>query len=329
MCTGFTRDTRAVLHEGEPRPRRATISSSSPRSTSWARSRPARAATARRALLRRRDLPPAARRDPAPGSRRARGLGGSLSQRLRPDPRSAMTDLPASARVVIVGGGIVGCSVAYHLGKLGWTDVLLLEQGQLTSGSTWHAAGLVGQLRTSANITQLLGYSVELYDRLEAETGQATGWKRNGGLRLACTRRALDRGAPPGDDRALLRAGDAPALGRRRRRTLWPLMTVDDVVGAAFLPTDGQANPADITQALAKGARMAGRDAARGRGGDRLRARARPGARRAHHGRAGSPARRSSSAPASGRGRSRPWPGSTCRWSRSSTSTSSPSQSRA
>ena len=98
-----------------------------------------------------------------------------------------MTDLPTSARVVIVGGGIVGCSVAYHLGKLGWTDVLLLEQGQLTSGSTWHAAGLVGQLRTSANITQLLGYSVELYGRLEAETGQATGWKRNGGLRLACT----------------------------------------------------------------------------------------------------------------------------------------------
>ena len=98
-----------------------------------------------------------------------------------------MTDLPSSARVVIVGGGIVGCSVAYHLGKLGWTDVLLLEQGRLTSGSTWHAAGLVGQLRTSANITQLLGYSVELYGRLEAETGQATGWKRNGGLRLACT----------------------------------------------------------------------------------------------------------------------------------------------
>ena len=113
-----------------------------------------------------------------------------------------MTDLPSSARVVIVGGGIVGCSVAYHLGQLGWTDVLLLEQGRLTSGSTWHAAGLVGQLRTSANITQLLGYSVDLYGRLEAETGQATGWKRNGGLRLACTPSAGPRSG-----------------GRRRRRT--------------------------------------------------------------------------------------------------------------
>ena len=97
-----------------------------------------------------------------------------------------MADLPGSAKIVIVGGGIVGCSVAYHLGRMGRTDVLLLERKKLTSGTTFHAAGLVGQLRTSANITQLLGYSVALYDRLEAETGQATGWKRNGGLRLAC-----------------------------------------------------------------------------------------------------------------------------------------------
>src|SRR5215813_15538621 len=91
-----------------------------------------------------------------------------------------MSDLPSSAKIVIVGGGIVGCSVAYHLGKMGVTDTLLLEQGKLTCGSTWHAAGLVGQLRTSANITQLLGYSVALYDKLERETGLATGWKRNG-----------------------------------------------------------------------------------------------------------------------------------------------------
>lgn len=168
-----------------------------------------------------------------------------------------MTDLPSSARVVIVGGGIVGCSVAYHLGRMGWTDVLLLEQGQLTCGSTWHAAGLVGQLRTSANITQLLGYSVELYERLEAETGQATGWKRNGGLRLACNpdrwtevRRQATTARSFGLEMHLLSAQEAQAL--------WPLMQVDDVVGAAFLPTDGQANPSDITQALAKGARMAG-----------------------------------------------------------------------
>src|SRR3712207_9026689 len=94
-----------------------------------------------------------------------------------------MSDLPSSAKVVILGGGIVGCSVAYHLGKRGWTDVLLLERAKLSSGSTWHAAGLVGQLRANANVTRLLGYSVALYDRLEAETGVATGWKRNGGLR--------------------------------------------------------------------------------------------------------------------------------------------------
>jgi sarcosine dehydrogenase len=98
-----------------------------------------------------------------------------------------MSDLPASARVVIIGGGIVGCSTAYHLGAMGVDEVLLLERHKLSSGSTWHAAGLVGQLRTNANVTQLLGYSVALYDRLEAETGLATGWKMNGGLRLACT----------------------------------------------------------------------------------------------------------------------------------------------
>ncbi|MFO1069106.1 MAG: FAD-dependent oxidoreductase [Geminicoccaceae bacterium] len=168
-----------------------------------------------------------------------------------------MTDLPSSARVVIVGGGIVGCSVAYHLGKLGWTDVILLERKKLTSGTTFHAAGLVGQLRTSANITQLLGYSVSLYDRLEAETGQATGWKRNGGLRLACNaerwtevRRQATTAHSFGLEMHLLSAKEAQAL--------WPLMTVDDVVGAAFLPTDGQASPSDIAMALARGARMAG-----------------------------------------------------------------------
>ena len=168
-----------------------------------------------------------------------------------------MTDLPSSARVVIVGGGIVGCSVAYHLGWMGWTDVLLLEQGRLTSGSTWHAAGLVGQLRTSANITQLLGYSVELYGRLEAETGQATGWKRNGGLRLACNAERwmeVRRQATTARSFGL----EMQLLSPKEALELWPLMSVDDVVGAAFLPTDGQASPSDITQALARGARMGG-----------------------------------------------------------------------
>jgi sarcosine dehydrogenase len=168
-----------------------------------------------------------------------------------------MTDLPASAKIVIIGGGIVGCSVAYHLGAMGETDTILLERNKLTSGSTWHAAGLVGQLRTSANITQLLGYSVALYDRLEAETGLATGWKRNGGLRLACNAERwteVKRQATTAQSFGL----EMQLLSPREAQDLWPLMQVDDVVGAAFLPTDGQANPSDIAQALAKGARSRG-----------------------------------------------------------------------
>ena len=167
-----------------------------------------------------------------------------------------MTDLPSNSKVVIIGGGIVGCSTAYHLAKLG-VEVTLLEQNKLTSGSTWHAAGLVGQLRTSANITQLLGYSVELYKKLEAETGQATGWKMNGGLRLACNQERwteVKRQATTAHSFGL----EMQLLSPKEAQDLWPLMNVDDVVGAAFLPTDGQANPADIAAGLAKGARMAG-----------------------------------------------------------------------
>ena len=168
-----------------------------------------------------------------------------------------MGALPASAKIIIIGGGIVGCSAAYHLGKLGITDCLLLERKKLTSGTTFHAAGLVGQLRSSANITQLLGYSVDLYDRLEEETGQATGWKRNGGLRLACNAERwteVRRQATTAHSFGL----EMDLLSPKEAQDLWPLMTVDDVVGAAFLPSDGQANPSDITLALAKGARQAG-----------------------------------------------------------------------
>ena len=168
-----------------------------------------------------------------------------------------MASVPKAARVVIIGGGIVGCSTAYHLAKLGWRDILLLERAKLTSGSTFHAAGLVGQLRSSANITQLLKYSVELYDRLEAETGQATGWKQNGGLRLACNAERMieiKRQATTAHSFGL----EMHILSPQEARDLWPLMEASDLVGAAFLPTDGQANPSDITQALAKGARQNG-----------------------------------------------------------------------
>ena len=150
-----------------------------------------------------------------------------------------MSELPSSAKIVVIGGGIVGCSVAYHLAKRG-LETLVLERHQLTSGSTWHAAGLV-----------------ELYDKLEAETGYGTGWKRNGGLRLACNE---DRWIEVKRQATTARSFglDMHLLSPKEAQALWPLMNVDDVVGAAFLPTDGQASPSDITQALAKGARMAG-----------------------------------------------------------------------
>ena len=165
--------------------------------------------------------------------------------------------LPSHAEIVVIGGGIIGCSTAYHLAKEHDADVVLIEQGQLTCGSTFHAAGLVGQLRSSASITRLLKYSVELYDTLEGETGLATGWKRNGGLRLANNderwteiRRQATTARSFGLEMHLLTPAEAGEL--------WPLMDASDLVGAAFLPTDGQANPADITQSLAKGARMHG-----------------------------------------------------------------------
>lgn len=168
-----------------------------------------------------------------------------------------MKTIPQFARVVIVGGGIVGCSVAYHLAKLGWKDIVLLERHKLTSGSTFHAAGLVGQLRSQAGITQLLGHSIELYDRLEAKTGLATGWKQNGGLRLACNKDRmieLQRQATTAHSFGL----DMQILTPSEAKTLWPMMDISDLHGAAFLPTDGQVNPSDITQSLAKGARQLG-----------------------------------------------------------------------
>ena len=162
-----------------------------------------------------------------------------------------------SARVVIVGGGIVGASVAYHLTQLGWRDVVLLEQGSLSCGTTWHAAGLVGQLRSSSNFTQLIRYSADLYSRLEAETGQATGWKRCGSVSVARTAERmiqLKRNAAM----ATAYGVEAHVISLKDAAARYPLMRIDDLVGAVWIPGDGKANPADITQALARGARAGG-----------------------------------------------------------------------
>ena len=228
--------------------------------------------------------------------------------------------LPTSARIIVIGGGIVGCSTAYHLGAMGQDEVLLLERHKLSSGSTWHAAGLVGQLRTSANITQLLGYSVALYDRLEAETGLSTGWKMNGGLRLACT---PDRWTEVKRQATTARSFglEMQLLTPKEAQDLWPIMQVDDVIGAAFLPTDGQASPSDLVQALARGARshkVQIREDIRRHRHPAPRTAASPASRPP---RARSPARSSSSAPASGPASSPPGPASTSPSSASSTST--------
>ena len=168
-----------------------------------------------------------------------------------------MSEFPTHARVVVIGGGIMGASTAYHLAKLGWKDTIVIERHKLTSGTTFHAAGLVGQLRSNANITQLLGESVKLYKTLEQETGLATGWKMNGGLRLACNEERwteVRRQATTARSFGL----EMHLLSPKEALDLWPLMDISDLVGAAFLPTDGQANPSDITASLAKGARMNG-----------------------------------------------------------------------
>ena len=171
---------------------------------------------------------------------------------------SAAAALPDAAEIVVIGGGIVGCSIAYNLVKrMGAKDVLVLEKSGLTHGATWHAAGLVGQLRSNRNKTRLMQRSVALYDQLEAETGQAVDWKKVGSLRLACSdERMLDlkRTATMAKSFGL----DMELVGPGQARELFPLMAVDDLVGAAFIPGDGFADPASLTQALAKGARDGG-----------------------------------------------------------------------
>ena len=165
--------------------------------------------------------------------------------------------LPERAQIVIIGGGVIGTSVAYHLTKLGSRDVVLLEQGQLSCGTTWHAAGLVGQLRASESGTRLVQYSTQLYAELEAETGLSAGYKQCGGVTVA---RTQDRMIQLRRTAASAAAYDLECelLDPQEALQLYPVMRTDDLVGAIWLPADGKANPTDLTMALAKGARQRG-----------------------------------------------------------------------
>lgn len=165
--------------------------------------------------------------------------------------------IPSSARAVVIGGGVSGCSVAYHLAKAGWTDVVLLERRKLTSGTTWHAAGLIGQLRGSANMTRLAKYSADLYRGLEAETGVATGMKQVGSISVALT---TERHEELLRQATVARIFDVEVheISPAEAKARYPHLNIDGVVGAVALPLDGQCDPANIAMALAKGARMRG-----------------------------------------------------------------------
>ena len=168
-----------------------------------------------------------------------------------------MSDIPGRADVVIVGGGIIGCSIAYHLTKIGITDVALLERRQLTCGTTWHAAGLVPQLRATRTLTELAKYTSELLHSLEAETGQATGFKQNGSVAVALSEARFEEfkrtgamGRAFGVEVEFLTPSDVLAK--------YPLLDGKGVVGGLWTPNDGQTNPIDTTQAYAKGAKQRG-----------------------------------------------------------------------
>ena len=161
------------------------------------------------------------------------------------------------AEIVIIGGGAVGCSVAYHLAKMGKKDVLLLEKAGLTHGATWHAAGLVGQLRSKQNLTRMMQYSAKLYGELEAETGQATDWKPVGSLRLASSPerwQELKRSATTAKSFGF----ELHLLDPKETLDRFPIMDPAGVIGSAFIPSDGYVDPSSLTQSLAKGARLGG-----------------------------------------------------------------------
>lgn len=165
--------------------------------------------------------------------------------------------LPTHARTVVIGGGVIGCAIAYHLAREGRKDIVVLERSKLTSGTTWHAAGLVRRLRPSATLTKLINYSIDLYGELERETGQATGWTQTGSLTLATN---ADRLTNINRQVSLGRAFglEADVVDAKRAQELWPLIEVDDVIGAVWSPADGRVNPSDVALALTKGAKARG-----------------------------------------------------------------------
>jgi len=165
--------------------------------------------------------------------------------------------VPSKARAVVIGGGVAGCSVAYHLAKLGWKDVVLLERKQLSCGTTWHAAGLIAQLRATKNMTRLAKYSQELYGELEAETGVSTGFRRCGSITVALSE---ERKEEIYRQASMARAFgvDVEEISASDVKERYPHLNVEDVTGAVYLDKDGQGDPANIAQALAKGARQMG-----------------------------------------------------------------------
>jgi glycine cleavage system aminomethyltransferase T/glycine/D-amino acid oxidase-like deaminating enzyme len=168
-----------------------------------------------------------------------------------------MADIPSQAQVVIIGGGVGGCSIAYHLTKMGWKDVVILERHELTAGSTWHSAGLVGQLRSDANLTRMMYYSTDLYRQLKDETGVDTGWREVGGLRLASSpERMEDIKRMVGMARSFGMPMDL--LSPKQAQAMFPLMSIEGVVGAAYTPNDGMIDPTGLTNALAAGAKSRG-----------------------------------------------------------------------
>ena len=183
--------------------------------------------------------------------------------------------MKSSARVVVIGGGVGGASILYWLARLGWEDVVLCERADLTSGSTFHSAGLVGQLRGSLSLTRMMMNSVELYRSLADEVGLETGWHEVGSLRLASSQERMEE--------LSRQAGWAKTFGLplelispEEAQQLFPPMSTEGVLGAAYLPTDGYIDPSQLTYALAEGARKRGAEIVDEHAGDRNRRRARP-----------------------------------------------------